>query len=73
MPTTLTRSKASGSSSRFQGRGGGVTGKEQDRDKTVARQGKDRGTRQEKNRDKTETKCAQDTAFRGIKKFSGVC
>ena len=45
MPTTLTRSKASGSSSRFQGRGGGVTGKEQDRDKTVARQGKDRGTK----------------------------
>ena len=45
VPATLTRSKASGSSSRFQGRGGGVTGKEQDRDKTVARQGKDRGTK----------------------------
>ena len=38
-----TRPKASGSSSRF--KGGGVTGKGQDRDKTGTRQGHDRGFR----------------------------
>ena len=37
---TITRPKASGSSSRFQG--GGVTGKGQERDKIMTRQGQDR-------------------------------
>ena len=45
--------------------GGGVTGNGQG-----IREGQDR-TRQVKDNDKTETRWAQDTAFRGIKKFSG--
>ena len=43
VPSNLdkTRPKTSGSGSRFQGGGGGITGKGQDRDDTGTRQGKD--------------------------------
>ena len=53
MMLNMTRPKASGSSSRFQG--GEVTGKVQDRDEIKTRQGQDRdkrGTRQGRDRDK---------------------